>query len=184
MPGMIGVVFDGPDPPDDDTGDVPDPDDEVAGPPSWRRWLAVVTALAVLAVPAWNVVDGLQPQFADNGLEVCSFDYCQVEELVDDAGLGLVMARLTQERLGDDEAQAYADRLGDVVGGPAVTVEVLDTVPGDIGGRYIADQLLIQVERPATRWIVIHEVAHTVGDDHGPVFEQALLRLARWADEG
>lgn len=146
------------------------------------RRIALVVAVAVAAVPLWNVVDAMSPQFADNGLEVCTFDYCQVEEIVEDAGYRLAMARLSEERLSDAEAQVFVDRLTPVVGAPPVTVRVLDDLPGDIGGRYLAGERLIQVRRPATGWILIHEVAHAVAPGHGDDFEAALLDLVEWVE--
>lgn len=149
----------------------------------WIRRIAWIVAVAVAAVPIWNIVGGSTPRFADNGLEVCTFDYCAVEEVVDDAGYRLTMARLSEERLDDEQAQDFADRLAGVVSAPPVVVEVFDDLPGDIGGRYLPEERVIQVRRPATRWIVIHEVAHTVGSGHGSDFEGALLTMIEWVEE-
>jgi hypothetical protein len=152
-------------------------------PPGRARWIrriALVVAVAVAGVPLWNVVVGAGPRFADNGLEVCTFDYCRVEDLVDRAGLRMEMAALSEDRLGDHEAAAFVDQLTTVLGAGPVAVEVLDDLPGDIGGRYLPDERVIQVRRPATRWILIHEAAHTVGSGHGADFEEALIELAHW----
>lgn len=149
----------------------------------WIRRIAWVAAVAVATIPFWNVIGGSTARYADNGLEVCTFDYCVVEEAVDEAGHRITMARLSEERLDDRQAQDFADRLREVVDGPPVTVEVVDNLPGDIGGRYLGEERVIEVRRPATRWIVIHEVAHSVGAGHGSDFEDALITLVEWVSE-
>lgn len=143
----------------------------------WRT-AGIVTALAMLVLPLWNVVQATSPQVADNGLEVCSYDYCIVEEKVREAGYGEVMIRQSGEIIPDREVQSYVDAFTDVVGGPALTVEVVDDLPGQLGGRYTPVDRHIQIDRPATVWIIAHEVAHSVGSGHDDDFMGALLELA------
>ena len=143
----------------------------------WRV-AGIVTALAMLVLPLWNVVQATSPQVADNGLEVCAFDYCIVEEQVREAGYAEVMIRQSGEIVPDREVQSYVDAFTDVVGGPPLTAEVVDDLPGELGGRYTPADRHIQIDRPATVWIIAHEVAHSVGSGHDDDFIQALLELA------
>lgn len=163
-------------------------DDDVDEPARRRlgwgwRIAGIVTALAMLVLPLWNVVRGATPQVADNGLEVCSFDYCVVEEQVRAAGFGDVMIRQSGVIVPDAEVQSYVDAFSDVVDGPPVTAEVVDDLPGELGGRYITSDRVIQIDRPATVWIIAHEVAHSVGSGHDDDFMDALLELARHLEQ-
>lgn len=143
----------------------------------WRI-AGFVTALSMLALPVWNVIQGSSPQIADNGLEVCSFDYCVIEEQVRDAGFGEVMIRQSGVIVPDRDVQSYVDAFSAVIDGPPITAEVVDDLPGDLGGRYTPSDRLIQIDRPATVWIIVHEVAHSVGAGHDRDFVDALLELA------
>lgn len=143
----------------------------------WRI-AGLITALSMLALPLWNFIQGSSPQIADNGLEVCSYDYCVVEQEVRDAGLGEVMIRQSGVIVPDREVQSYVDAFSSVIGGPPVVAEVVDDLPGDLGGRYSPSDRLIQIDRPATVWIIAHEVAHSVGSGHDRDFVDALLELA------
>ena len=148
-------------------------------PTSWRV-IGVVAALSMLAIPIFNLIDARSPQIAANGLEVCRFDYCIVEQYVIDVGLGRTMAEMSSIIVPDAEVQSYVDAMIDVVGGPSVTAEVVDELPGDLGGRYSPAERLIQIDRPATVWIIAHEVAHTVSTGHDEEFQETLVQLGRF----
>ncbi len=160
----------------------PIPEEPIASrdlPMSWRV-LGIVAALSMLAIPLFNMIDARTPQLADNGLEVCRFDYCVVERHVVDVGLGRTMAVMSSIIVPDDEVQSYVDAMIDVVGGPSVTAEVVDELPGDLGGRYTPAARLIQIDRPATVWVIAHEVAHTVSPGHDDEFRETLVELGRF----
>lgn len=158
------------------------------GAPGWRRPLliavAVVTLVALAMVPVYNLIDRGQPRVADNGLEVCGFDYCLIQDVVTDAGLDLSMSRLSTTFLSDDEAAAFTAALLDHVGEAGVDFEMVDRLDGDIEGQFSPAANLIQVERPARAWIVLHEVAHVGTDDHGESFQRRLIELTEWVDSG
>ena len=78
----------------------------------------------------------------------------------------------------DEDVQAYVDGLVGLVGGPAVTVALVDDLPGDLGGRYFPSERLIEIDRPATVWVINHEVAHTVAVGHERDFVETLVGLA------
>ena len=177
----------------DEPTDLPstfDPFDEPFEPvkrrsiPRSRQLLGVLVAVAMMMIPLWNVIDSRSPQIADNGLEVCSFDYCEVQDAVADAGFNVTMAGLARIIVPDHETQALADTLLEVVDGPAVRVEVVDSISTGVGGRYVRSERLIQIERPATVWVVAHEVAHTVSTGHDDNFVTVLLELATFLDAG
>ena len=148
-------------------------------PMSWRI-VGIVAALSMLAIPLFNLIDARTPQLADNGLEVCRFDYCVVERHVVDAGLGRIMGRMSSIVVPDVEVQSYVDAMIDVVGGPSVTAVVVDELPGDLGGRYVPAERLIQIDRPATVWVIAHEVAHTVSPGHVEEFRDTFVELGRF----
>lgn len=148
-------------------------------PTSWRV-IGIVAALSMLAIPLFNLIDARTPQIADNGLEVCRFDYCLVERFVVDAGLGRTMAEMSSVIVPDADVQSYVDAMLDVVGGPSVTAQVVDELPGDLGGRYSPTERLIQIDRPATVWVIAHEVAHTVSPGHDEDFQETLVELGRF----
>lgn len=148
-------------------------------PTSWRV-VGILAALSMLAIPLFNLIDARTPQIADNGLEVCRFDYCIVERYVVDAGLGRTMAEMSSIIVADADVQSFVDAMIDVVGGPSVTAQVVDELPGDLGGRYSPAERLIQIDRPATVWIIAHEVAHTVSQGHGEEFQETLVELGRF----
>ncbi len=148
-------------------------------PTSWRV-IGIIAALSMLAIPVFNLIDARSPQLADNGLEVCRFDYCIVERFVVDEGLASTMAVMSSSIVPDADVQSFVDAMIDVVGGPSVTAEVVDDLPGDLGGRYTPAERLIQIDRPATVWIIAHEVAHTVSVGHDEEFQETLAELARF----
>jgi hypothetical protein len=148
-------------------------------PVSWRI-IGALAAVSMFAIPLFNVLDARTPQIADNGLEVCQFDYCVVEQYVLDAGAGLVMAEMSAVIVPDVDVQSYVDAMIDVVGGPDVQADVVDELPGDLGGRYSPASRLIQIDRPATVWVIAHEVAHTVSPGHDIAFRETLVELARF----
>jgi hypothetical protein len=187
------VSFEEPDELDSDVGAWDEPDwesdewDPVADDPIARRTLptswrvmGILAALSMLAIPLFNLIDARSPQIADNGLEVCRFDYCIVERYVVDAGLGRTMAEMSSIIVPDAEVQSFVDAMIDVVGGPSVTAQVVDELPGDLGGRYVPAERLIQIDRPATVWIIAHEVAHTVSQGHDEKFQETLVELGRF----
>lgn len=150
----------------------------------WVRAIGIVAVLAMIMLPLWNVLRGSTPQIADNGLEVCPIDYCVVQRAIEQAGLGITMAGASKRIVPDDETQAVVDRLSAVVDGPAVSVVVVDDLEGPIGGRYASATRTISVDRPATVWVLAHEVAHSVAPGHDSDFLAALTRIARALERG
>lgn len=157
-------------------------------PSRWRRIalmvVAAVTALAIAAVPIYNLVEARDRPIADNGLEVCGFDYCVIQDMVTAAGLGDTMSRLALTFLNDTEAEQFASDLLAHLGREPVDFEIVDRLDGDISGEYSPDTETIRIERPARAWIVVHEVAHVGTDGHGDEFREALLDLAAWIEQG
>ena len=76
-----------------------DNDEGQLDPPVWRRPLiigvALLTAVAMALVPLYNLVGGGGRAVADNGLEVCGFDYCVVQAEIRSIGLDLAMSRFS-----------------------------------------------------------------------------------------
>lgn len=149
--------------------------------PFRRRTIAVViatvVALAMAAVPLWNVIDRGSPPVADNGLEICGWDYCRVQDRVREAGLDREMSALANTFLADGEAEAYAHELVEWLGEDPVRVRVVDRLEGRIAGQYESGSRTIWLERPVRAWIVLHEAAHTVAPGHSEEFVGALRRL-------
>lgn len=160
--------------------------DEPAAHPPWRRRaitvIGAIVAVAMLAVPVWNLIDGATPEVSDSGLELCGFDYCVVQDAVRDAGLGLVMSRMANTYLEGSEVQALADDLMAYLGVDGVTTEIVDRLDRRIAGKYDPSERLILLERPVRAWIVVHEVAHTVSLGHGEDFQETIIDLAAWID--
>lgn len=156
-------------------------DDEPPDDFRWRRGvLVVVAAIVVLAmalVPLSNVLRG--PPTADNGLEICGFDYCVVQEAMRSVGLEPMVARLSNTFLEDSEAIDLAEDLLHDVGSTDVQVVVLERLGGSIGGIFDPSARIIYLERPVRAWTVFHEVAHSVSSGHGEDFQSSLADLAR-----
>jgi hypothetical protein len=154
--------------------------------PLWRRRLiiavAVVTAIAMAMVPLYNLIDRGQPTIADNGLEVCGFDYCIVQDGVRAAGLDLVMSRFANTYLDDGGAKQLADTLVAYRGLDPINIEVVERLDGEIEGQYDPTNHTILIERPARAWIVLHEVAHAEVSGHGDDFQTVLIALTEWLD--
>jgi hypothetical protein len=163
-----------------------DDEHEPPAPPPWRKPVlivtAAVTALAMALVPLYNVF--FTRDVADNGLEVCGFDYCVVVEAVTEAGLDLTMSRLSTTFLDDTEAARLTDAATDHLDVASVGLEIVDDLEGRLGGLYDPSTREIRIERPARAWTVLHEVAHTRESGHGDGFQRVLIELARWAGSG
>ena len=161
------------------------PEDDVpdeVGPPAWRRPLiiavAVITVLALALVPLYNVFQGRD--VAGNGLEVCGFDYCVVQDAVMAAHLDLVMSRLANTFLDEAGARALAGEMTDHLGIDPVGLTVVDRLEGSLGGFYDPATRSITIQGPARAWTVLHEVAHAEADGHGQAFQDAVIELASW----
>ena len=91
--------------------DLENEDDEELAPPRWRRSLiigvAVITVVAMALVPLYNLIDSSQRAVAENGLEVCGFDYCIVQGEVRASGLDLAMSRFSNTYLDDEVHQVW-----------------------------------------------------------------------------
>lgn len=160
-------------------------EDEIEpAPPTWRRpvliAVATLTAAAMIIVPLYNVF--FAASVADNGLEVCGFDYCMVQEGVREAGLDLTMSRLSNTFLDQEEARALASELTDYLGVPRVGLVVVDDLDGRLGGIYDRSERLVSIERPARAWTVLHEVAHAVETGHGREFQEVVIDLASYME--
>ncbi|MFV1960400.1 MAG: hypothetical protein ACC658_01075 [Acidimicrobiia bacterium] len=149
----------------------------------WRRRLiiavAVLTVIAMALVPLYNLIDR-DPPVADNGLELCGFDYCIVQEGVRFAGLDQAMSRLANTYLTDEEAEQLAGDLVSRLGASPVAFVVVDRLEARLKGKYDQSTKTIFVERPVQAWIVLHEVAHTVSHGHEEEFQEVVIDLIRW----
>jgi hypothetical protein len=151
--------------------------------PVWRRGLIMsIAALAVVALAGsqlWNLVDRGAPPIADNGLEICGFDYCVVQDAIRAEGLGAEMTRLASIYVSLDDARALATALTEEMGEDPVTVEMVDRLDGRTAGQYSSSARTIWLERPARAWIVLHEAAHIREGGHGDRFVAVLAELIR-----
>jgi hypothetical protein len=165
--------------------DLSEEDFEPLPPPSWRKPLligvAALTALAMALVPLYNVI--FARTVAENGLEICGFDYCVVQDAMRDAGVDLIMSRLANTYLDDDGARALADQAADHLDIAPVGLQVVDDLDRRLGGVYDPETRSILIERPARAWTVLHEVAHALESGHTEAFQEVLADLARWADQ-
>lgn len=167
-----------------DDWDLEGEDLEPLSPPSWRRPLliavAAITALSLVMVPLYNVF--FARPIAANGLEVCGFDYCIVQESVREAGLDLTMSRLSNTFLEPAEARTFADELTEYLGVEPVGLEVVDRLDGRLGGVYDPGTRSISIESPARAWTVLHEVAHAVETGHGEEFQDVVIDLTSYVE--
>jgi hypothetical protein len=144
----------------------------------WAIWVvAAVTAVALGVIPLINLFDRSQPQIADNGLEVCGFDYCVVQDGMAEAGMDRAMSRLSTVFLNDEDATVLAGQLVAMLGEAPVSVVMVDRLGGQIAGQYDPSTRTILIERQATAWIVAHEVAHVAHGGHGEPFQETLVQL-------
>lgn len=152
--------------------------------PAWRRpflvTVAIITALALAAIPIYNVLSARS--IADNGLEICGFDYCIVQEAVRAAGLDSTMSALAHTFLDEADARAFADDLTGYLGIENVGLAVVTRLEGRLGGVYEPSSRSISIESPARAWTVLHEVAHAVATGHGEDFQEVVIDLAGWAE--
>ncbi len=151
--------------------------------PVWRRRAIVVAAsLAVLSLAGsqlWNLVDRGSPPVADSGLEICGFDYCDVQAAIRAEGLGAEMTRLASVYVSHDDARELAAALVEAMGEDPVRVEIVDRLDGRTAGQYSPGSRTILLERPVRAWIVFHEAAHVAEGGHGEDFVEALADLVR-----
>ena len=147
--------------------------------PGWRKPMfiavSVVIIVALVLVPVYNTLTA--PTVADNGLEVCGFDYCIVEEAVREAGLELEMSRLYNTILDDEEAVGLALILTDLLDVDSVGLTVVDSLNGRVGGVYDPVTRSVEIERPVRAWTVLHEVAHVLESGHGEDFQEVLIEI-------
>lgn len=175
------LLFDGWDSEGDDFDD--------PGPPRWRRpvvvLLAVLVAVSLALLPIRGLFDGSNPPITESGLEICGYDYCSVRDAMAEAGLDLEVSRLANTLLDDDQAAELSDELTGFLGIDDVEVAVVDELGGRLGGLYDPAARSILIERPASAWVVAHEVAHAVAPGHGDEFKEVLIGLvARMTDLG
>lgn len=157
---------------------------ESRGASPWRRWVVAGVALVVVAslllTSLSNLLDRGQAPVADNGLAVCGFDYCVVQDAMRSAGLDLDMSELVNTILDDEEARILADDLTEFLGVAPVELSLVDRLQGRLGGFYQPGSRAIVIKRPANAWVVSHEVAHAVASGHGIDFQETLADLARY----
>jgi hypothetical protein len=165
--------------------DLSEEDFEPLAPPPWRKPLliavAALTAIAMAVVPLYSVFSGRS--VADNGLEICGFDYCVIQDAMRETGVDLIMSNLANSFLDDDAARALAIDAADYLDIGPVDLRVVDDLEGRLGGVYDPATRTILIERPARAWTVLHEVAHAVETGHAKAYQDTLADLARWADD-
>ncbi|HEX6301515.1 MAG TPA: hypothetical protein VF148_13710 [Acidimicrobiia bacterium] len=165
--------------------DLSEEDFEPLAPPPWRKPLliavAALTAIAMAVIPLYNVF--VARPVADNGLEICGFDYCIVQEAMRESGVDLMMSDLANTFLDDDAARVLADDAADYLDIGPVELQVVDDLEGRLGGVYDPTSRSILIERPARAWTVLHEVAHAVETGHAEAYQDTLADLARWAND-
>ncbi|MGA7227935.1 MAG: hypothetical protein WBZ40_01755 [Acidimicrobiia bacterium] len=156
------------------------------GSPSWRgrviRVVTVVALLAMLMLPFYSLIDSVNRPRAENGLEICDFDYCVVQEAVREAGLGTEMTRLASIVLSDDEAARLVQVIVAHLDVPPVRFEVVDDLGGRTAGLYEPATRTIRVERPIRAWTIAHEAAHMLASAHGTAFTRALIEIVTWLE--
>jgi hypothetical protein len=154
--------------------------------PSWRRRLipavTVVALLAMLMLPFYSLIDSVNRPRAENGLEICDFDYCVVQEAVREAGLGTEMTRLASIVLSEEEAARLLHVILAHLEVPPVRFEVVDDLGGRTAGLYEPATRTIRVERPIRAWTIAHEAAHTLASAHGGAFTRVLIEIVTWLE--
>ena len=169
-----------------DGWDAEDESEPIVKPP-WRRGViiavAVITVVAMATVPLYNLINGARTPVADNGLEVCGFDYCVVQDAVRAAGLDLAMSRFSNMFLDSEEAARLADLLTERLGIQPVSVVVVDRIDGPVGGQYDPETRTVLLERPVRAWTILHEVSHAGAFGHGEDFQRVLIDLTDWLDQ-
>ena len=155
--------------------------------PPWRRGViiavAAITVVAMAMVPLYNLINGARTPVAHNGLEICGFDYCVVQDAVRAEGLDLAMSRFSNMFLDDEEAARLADLLTERLSLQPVSVVVVDRIDGPVEGQYDPETRTVLLERPARAWTVLHEVSHAVALGHGESFQRVLIDLTEWLDQ-
>ena len=172
-----------------DGWDSEEEDFDAPAPPRWRRpvvvLLAGLVAVSLALLPLRGLFDGSNPPIAESGLEICGYDYCTVRDAMAEAGLDLEVSRLANTLLDDDQAAELADELTRFLGIDDVEVAVVDELGGRLGGVYDPAARSILIERPASAWVVAHEVAHAVAPGHGDEFKEVVIAMVNWmADLG
>lgn len=169
---------------EDDVWDSDLDDSGSYGPAPWRRWViaavAVIVVLSLLLVSLANLLGRGQPPTADNGLAICGFDYCIIQDAMRAAGLDLAMSELANTVLDDQEARELAQDLTDFLGVDPVDLSLVDQLQGRLGGYYQPESRAVVIERPANAWVVTHEVAHSIAAGHGLDFQVTLAALVRY----
>lgn len=168
-----------------DEWDLDEEDIEPIPRPSWRRPLliavAAITALAMAIVPLYNVF--FSRPVADNGLEICGFDYCVVQDAVRAAGFDVTMSWLSNTYLEEEQARSMADDLTVYLDVEPIGLQVVDDLDGRLGGVYDPAARTISIESPARAWTVLHEVAHSVENGHGEEFQDVVINLASYTEQ-
>ena len=152
--------------------------------PAWRRrvliGVALVVAASLLLVPLYNVFESRGAAIAENGLAICGYDYCVVNEAVVAADLDLVQSRLANSILDDGSAGQLVDELARHLDLQPLELRIVDDLEGRLGGFYDSRSRVIVIERPVNAWVVLHEVAHAKAAGHGPEFQAVVVDLAMW----
>lgn len=146
--------------------------------------VTVVAVLAMLMLPFYSLIDVTNRPRAENGLEICDYDYCVIQDAVRDAGLGSEMSVLANTFLNDQEAAGFVQILVAHLGRSPVRFEVVDDLGGRTAGLYEPATRTIRVERPITAWILAHEAAHTIAGAHGIEFTRVLIEIVTWLQSG
>lgn len=161
--------------------------EEPIGRSWWRRRLVVgvsiVAMISLAAVPVYNLIGAGRPQIADNGLEVCTFDYCVIQDAVTAVGLDLEMSRLSNLILDDAESAGIVAAATSYLRIAPIAVRIEDELSGQLGGYFDPAGRVIFIERPANVWIILHEVAHAVAGGHGSDFQRVLIDLVLWRSQ-
>jgi len=146
------------------------------------RVVTIVALLGMLMLPFYSLIDTVNRPRAENGLEICDFDYCVVQEAVREAGLGTEITRLANIVLSDDEAARLVQVISAHLGVPPVRFDVVDDLGGRTAGLYEPATRTIRVERPICAWTIAHETAHTLAPAHASAFTLVLVEIVTWLE--